>query len=158
MRPKRRLEKLSGTIEKLLASRGLGARLKEYRVLAVWDRAVGGVIAGHARPATVRGRKLTVTVDSSAWMQQLTLLRPEIIAKLNRMLGAAAVESVTFRLGEVEPPARRPRAAPTPLPDLDAAERARVAERVAGIADEGVREALRHLMELDLRNRKRKKE
>ena len=156
MRPKRkRLERLSGTIEQLLASRGLTARLKEYRVLGVWDRAVGEVIAAHARPAAVRGRKLTVTVDSSAWMQQLTLLRPELIEKLNRTLGEMAVESITLRMGEVEPPVRRTAARQAPAPELDAGERAKIEEYVAGIADPGVREALRHLIEKDVRSRKR---
>lgn len=156
-RRRKRLERLSGTIESLLASRGLVSRLKEYRVLGAWDRAVGAVIAEHARPATIRGGKLTVIVDSSAWMQQLTLLRPEIIAKLNSVLGRPAVEAITLRIGEIERPARQ-EADRRPLPELDASERKRVDEQVAGISDEGVRESLRHLMELDLRSRKRNKE
>ena len=147
---KRKIELLSRTIEKLLAARGLAGRMKEYRVFTVWEQAVGAVIARHAQPATIRGRKLTVIVDSSAWMQQLSLLRPELTEKLNRVLGEAVVEQITLRLGEVASltPAERP--ASHPAAPLTAEERETIEHAVSCIADPAVRESLRHLMEKDL--------
>src|SRR5512136_2268888 len=82
-RRSRKIEKLGITLEKVLNRRGLASKLKEYRLFGQWERAVGSVIARHAQPSAIRGKKLTVTVDSSAWMQQLSLLRPEIINKVN---------------------------------------------------------------------------
>ncbi len=155
MRQRRKVEQLSATIEKLLASRGLSSRLKEYRVLGVWERAVGEGIARHARPAMVRGKKLTVTVDSSAWMQQLSLLRPEIIAKLNSAMGADAVESITLRLGELPASPRARQQGPArPLPPLAPGERERIGELAAAIADPELRRAFEHLVETDLRARR----
>ena len=155
--PKKKIERLSKTIEKLLSARGLSGRLREYRVFTVWEQAVGGIIARHARPSAIRGRKLTVTVDSSAWMQQLSILRPELVEKLNGMLGGNAVEQVTLRIGEIAPagetlstagrPAARPAASLTPE-ERDAIEHA-----VNKIADPAVRESFRHLMEKDLLSR-----
>ena len=96
-----KVEKLSKTLEKLLADRGWSARLREYRVFSLWEKAVGPGIARHAQPSSIRGRRLTVIVDSSAWMQQLSLLKPEIVAKVNARLGTDGIESITLRLGEL---------------------------------------------------------
>lgn len=150
MPPKRKIERISATIEKLLARRGLSARIREYRVFGVWDQAVGDVLARHAQPGAIRGKKLTVTVDSSAWMQQLSLLRPEIIEKLNQVLGEGAVESITLRLGEVTRNIRVEDHRPVPAAVLGQGERDRIDAAVRGISDPAVRESLRHLMEKDL--------
>ena len=158
MPPKRKVEQLSTTIEKLLASRGLASKLKEYRVFGHWGRAVGEVIALHAQPSAVRGKKLTVTVDSSVWMQQLALLKPEIIEKVYRAMGANAVESITLRLGEV---AVRPRAkvrtgdrSRMPLGPED---QQKIEELASAIADPEVRRSFRHLVEMDFRAKRSRK-
>src|SRR5512147_470829 len=97
----RGIDKLSTTLARILKARGLEGRLHEYRIFALWDRTVGPAIARHAQPRTLRGRKLALIVDSPAWMQQLTLMKPEIIEKLNRGLGAQTIGDLTMRLGEI---------------------------------------------------------
>ena len=155
MPPKRKIEQLSTTIEKLLASRGLASKLKEYRVLGHWGGAVGDVIAQHAQPSMVRGRKLTVTVDSSAWMQQLSLLKPEIIEKLNASMGTNAVESITLKLGEVEVRPRPKAHAPaSELPSLTQEDQRRIEDLASMIADPEVRRSFQHLVEVDFRTKR----
>lgn len=150
----RKIELMSRTIEKLLNARGWSSRLKEYRVLGMWDRCVGPSIAAHAQPAMIRGKKLTVIVDSSAWMQQLSLLRPEIIEKLNKSLGEDAVESITLKMGEVRPTKGSDEGRSAPLRRLNADERRRIDELVREIEDEDSRNRLKHLIEKDLRSKK----
>ena len=151
----RKVEKLSSTIEKILRDRGWGAKLKEYRIYGIWEKAVGKGIARHARPTGMRGKKLTIMVDSSAWMQQLSMLKPEIMGKVNQYLREDAVESITLKLGEFELSAvQRDEYRPADG-KLGPEEQTRIEERVAGIADLQTRESLRHLMEKDLLNKKR---
>lgn len=155
--PSRKVEKLSSTIEKILRDRGWGAKLKEYRIYGVWEKAVGKGIARHARPAGMRGKKLTVLVDSSAWMQQLSMLKPEIMGKVNQHLREDAVESITLKLGEFEPSAVQRDEYRPAAGNLGPAEQARIEKCVAGIADLQTRESLRHLMEKDFLNKKLKR-
>jgi hypothetical protein len=152
--PSRKVEKLSSTIEKILRDRGWGTKLKQYRIYGVWEKAVGKGIARHARPAGMRGKKLTVIVDSSAWMQQLSMLKPEIMGKVNQRLGEEAIESITLKLGEFESSSVQRDEYRPAAGVLGPEEQTRIEQCVAGIADPQTRESLRHLMEKDFLNKK----
>ncbi len=150
----RKVEKLGITLEKMLARRGFASKLQEYRLFGQWERAVGAVIARHAQPSAIRAKKLTVTVDSSAWMQQLSFLRPELINKVNACLKEEAVESITLRIGELNLPAAPRQEHRPPAGSLDTAELRKVEEYVAAIADPEVRESFRRLIAKDLLSKK----
>lgn len=47
-----------------------------------WRRILGDRIAQHSVPRTCRGKTLTVAVASSVWAQELSLLMPDIIRRL----------------------------------------------------------------------------
>jgi hypothetical protein len=149
----KKIDRLSATLVKLLKARGLEGGLSEYRIAGQWEKSVGKVIALHARPASVRGKKLTLVVDSPAWMQQLSLLKPELVLKVNDALGRDVVRDITLKLGELASPGRRSeeRAVPTPL---TAEERERIERYVRELHDPDVRESLRRLIEKDFESRK----
>jgi hypothetical protein len=151
----RGIDKFSKTLSRILKARGLEGRLHEYRIFAAWDRAVGPAIARHARPRTLRGRKLALIVDSPAWMQQLTLMKPEIVEKLNRELGAETVGDMTMRLGEVAPEARPEEDAVPAGVELSADERETIEQYLHDIADRETREALRRVVEKDFLRKKK---
>jgi hypothetical protein len=151
---KRKLDRLSHTLGSMLKARGLGGRLSEYRVFGQWEKSVGPVIARHAQPQAVRGKKLTLVVDSPAWMQQLSLLKPEIVEKVNSALGKETIKAITLRLGEVES-----RTVPLEEPPvrtvLGQVERERIEDYVRGIGDPDIRKAVSRVIEKDLLSRKR---
>ena len=152
---RKKLDSLSHTLDKMLKARGLGGRLSEYRVFGQWEKSVGPVIARHAQPQAVRGKKLTLVVDSPAWMQQLSLLKPEIVEKVNRNLGKGTIKDITLRLGEVES-REQPVEEPPVRVVLDPDERKKIEDYVRGISDTDTREALRRVIEKDFLSRKRK--
>src|SRR5512136_416980 len=77
-------------------------RLKEGNIWLVWDSVVGKQIAGRARPVSFRDGTLTVAVNSSPWMQQLTFLKKGIMEKLNARLGEALVRDIYLKAGRPE--------------------------------------------------------
>jgi len=140
-----------------MKARGLQSRMSEYRIFGQWEQAVGSLIAGHAQPVSVRGSKLFLAVDSPAWMQQLSLLKPEIIEKVNKSLGKAAIREIGLNLGEItslRSPAGRD-AAPATV-TLSPEERATIESTVAGIGDADIRQALRRVMEKDVARKNRR--
>jgi len=152
----RKLDRLSHTLGSMLKARGLGSRLDEYRVFGQWEKSVGPVIARHAQPQTVRGKKLTLVVDSPAWMQQLSLLKPQIVEKVNRTLGKETIKDIMLRLGEVES-RKQASEAPPVRTVLSQDERAKIEDYVREISDADTREAVRRVIEKDFLNRKRDK-
>ncbi len=57
-------------------------------VQRVWPTVVGSAIAAEANPTAERGGVLTVTCSASVWAQELDLMGPEILARLNTAIGS----------------------------------------------------------------------
>ena len=146
--------KLYVTLQSLLKARGLESRLSEYRVLGRWEKAVGPAIARHARPVKLHGKKLYLTVDSPAWMQQLSLLKPEIVRKVNEALGRTAVADITLNLGEI-PDSERPPEDILVQPALDASDYETIEQYVRDISDPDIRAAIKRVIEKDFLSKRR---
>jgi len=132
----------------VLKDRGLLGSLSLAGLQSRWEGAVGPSIAGHARPDALRGGTLTVIVDSSPWMNQLSLLAPDIMQKLNAATGEEAVTDLRFRIGKVVEPGRKKAEGPF-VPKrrrLGADDKAEIEAAVEAIPDLELRAAARRLM------------
>ena len=96
-----RFVKVGQVIKEVLENQRKHGDAKMIRVWDVWSSAVGGQIAEHTSPAVFKGALLIVNVTDSAWLQQLWLLKAEIIGKVNDSLGEALVEEIRFKIGPV---------------------------------------------------------
>ncbi len=61
-------------------------------VQRVWPAAVGPAIAAEATPKSERSGVLTVSCTASVWAQELDLMGPAIVARLNELVGRPAIE------------------------------------------------------------------
>jgi predicted nucleic acid-binding Zn ribbon protein len=60
-------------------------------VQRAWPEAVGPAVATQARPVAERGRVVTISCSGSVWAQELDLMAPAIIERLNGGLRAGEV-------------------------------------------------------------------
>jgi predicted nucleic acid-binding Zn ribbon protein len=60
-------------------------------VQRAWRTAVGTVIAGEAQPTSERGGVVTVSCSASVWAQELDLMAPAILGRLNELLRSGRV-------------------------------------------------------------------
>lgn len=60
-------------------------------VQRVWPEAVGTAIAAEAEPSAERGGVLTVSCSAAVWAQELDLMAPAIIDRLNQLLDSGRV-------------------------------------------------------------------
>jgi len=145
-------------LEQLLQQKGLAGKLHAYRSWLVWDEVVGPQIAAHARPVRIRDGVLEVRVDQAVWMQQLQLLKPKLLARLNERLGGQTIGDIFWRRGALEPAPPAPTTQP-PRPPLSAEEIRRIDEIVAPLSEPDLRTHLRSLLirqaRLDLGRRSR---
>ena len=119
-------------------------RLHEVRLRTRWAAIVGPDVARRTQPGRLEQGCLTVTVDNSPWLHELTLRQADLVARLGEHL--PEIRSLRFVIGAVaaEPLARRARQAE---PRRLSADDARDIDRaVSVIVDADVAAAARRLL------------
>ncbi len=91
------IRSVGATMHELMRSLGIDRKLREYDAVVQWEQVVGAQIARIARAERISQGLLVVHVTASAWRQELTLRKSEIIRKLNEALGGEVVKDIRFR-------------------------------------------------------------
>ena len=60
-------------------------------VQRVWHGTVGEAISAEAKPTALKAGVLTVSCSGAAWAQELDLMAPEIIERVNRVLARGQI-------------------------------------------------------------------
>jgi predicted nucleic acid-binding Zn ribbon protein len=149
----RRPAPVADLLSALLRGTPAEVRLKEGRIWLIWETAVGSRIASHATPAAFREGVLTLRVDSAPWMQQLTYLKRDLIAKVNQELGEELVKDLFMKGGKVTPTAPVEKAAPPKRRELSKAELSWVSEQSESVTDPELRAVFDSLIRKDRENR-----
>lgn len=68
-----------------------------YNVLYNWEKIVGKDIALQSIPISIDNKILFIAVNSSVWCQHLSMLKDDIIYKINKFAGILLVEDLKFR-------------------------------------------------------------
>ena len=72
-------------------------------VQSAWRTVVGEAIAAESQPVSERAGLVTVSCRSAVWAQELSLMAPDLVLRLNEALGrdggAGAVTELRFRVG-----------------------------------------------------------
>ena len=71
------------------------------RVQAAWPGTVGAAIAAEAEPVSERDGVVTVACRSAVWAQELELMGPDLVSRLNSALGDPAGAAPVRRLRAV---------------------------------------------------------
>jgi hypothetical protein len=64
-----------------------------------WEEAVGEETSLHCYPVAMRGNTLELSVDSSAWCQQLQYRKKDILKGVRAILGERSPDELLFQLG-----------------------------------------------------------
>lgn len=106
---KKQPEKLGDVLSSFLEQSGLAGRVEQAAVVPEWEQLVGAQIAAVTTPIMIsRDGTLFVAVRTSAWMQELSLMEPQLLHALNARTGgtskeigggrSAAIERIHWRL------------------------------------------------------------
>lgn len=132
---------ISALLESVFAGKPAQKRIREAKAWQFWEEAVGAHIAGKAAPVAFRDGTLTVRVSGSAWMQQLSLLKLDIISQLNSAIGEPLVNDIFFRQGTIQQKIAEQTESVVPKRALTAGEEKLLLERTSGVTDPELREA-----------------
>ena len=97
---KKRPEALGKLVTNWLGESGLANRVDQARVIPEWPRLVGPQIAKVTEPRSISANgTLFVRVTTNAWMNELSLLEPELLRSLNADPGRQPVKRIRWLLG-----------------------------------------------------------
>ena len=99
-RPKRsRPIAVGEALQGYLKRAGLARRVGQAQVIPEWPRLVGAQIAAVATPESITpDGVLFVRVATSSWMNELQLMTPDIMARINAGRGAGRIASIRWLL------------------------------------------------------------
>jgi predicted nucleic acid-binding Zn ribbon protein len=100
-RPKKRGSPIavSEALNGYLSRAGLARRVGQAQVIPDWPHLVGPQIAAVATPESVTpDGVLFVRVTTSSWMNELQLMTPDIMARINAGRGAGRIKTIRWLL------------------------------------------------------------
>jgi predicted nucleic acid-binding Zn ribbon protein len=104
-RKKQRPENISSIIAGVLGDRGLTDRVKQAAIIPEWTSLVGPQIAAVTSPESITANgTLFVRVKTNAWMNELSLLEPELLRSLNANPERIPVRRIRWMLGPGDKP------------------------------------------------------
>ena len=138
------MEDLFQALPKLLRAAGESEEVLEAASFAAWRRVAGEALRGCAVPFRLYRKTLVVSVPDATWKRQLEQVSPQLVFRLNSLLGQAVVTYVEFRVDPQTVREERARLRDSPYERLtqeDAALRrsAELDDAAAAIHDEDLR-------------------
>jgi hypothetical protein len=143
------LQKLGNILQGVLKKHNITIDSEEQRLLEIWNKAVGTQISAHTRPEKLKRNTLFVKVSSSVWMQQLHILKSEIIEKINQLLGKELVKNIHFSIGVIpSAPLRNPYPPSFSLEScpLRDKEKKLIEKNTSSVTDQELKEILKRVM------------
>lgn len=132
------MDSISRLIPAILKASGGEERMLESACVSAWNLAVGEATLRGSRPVALNGKTLTVAAVDAQWKRQLENLAPQILFKLNSVLGQPAVTRIHIIIDAGFVHAAQPsvtvKEIPPPRPDAD------LTAAAAIITDEKLRE------------------
>lgn len=154
MKKTRGLTSAAGAVQGFLQGQELSAVLRPHLAKACWAEVVGPQVAGVTQVAAVCDGVLVVRVKNSVWANELTLLKDDMLRRLNTTLGGRVLSDIHFQAGGLGRVPKKSVPAPPEIPTaaelarivLPGEVKTRVESALADITDDALRERMRRTM------------
>jgi predicted nucleic acid-binding Zn ribbon protein len=97
---KKKPEPIGNLVANWLGESGLARRVDQAGIVPEWPSLVGAQIAAVTSPKSITANgTLFVSVKTNAWMNELSLLEPELLRSLNAKSGRTPIRRIRWILG-----------------------------------------------------------
>lgn len=91
---KRDVKPLGEVIRKLLRDNGMETPLLQMQLVDAWDVVTGPTVARYTREKFVKNQVLFVKIINPALRQDLSMMRSQLVKRLNGQVGASIITDV----------------------------------------------------------------
>ena len=88
---RREVKSISDLLNKYLRAEGFEAPLLQKRVIDSWERVVGRTVASYTGEKFIKNQTLFVKIVNPALRQDLSMMRSQIVKRLNAEVGAMVI-------------------------------------------------------------------
>ena len=149
MRKTRGITPAFGAVESFFRDQELAAALRPHLAKAHWAGVVGPQVAGVTQVEAVKSGVLYVRVKNSVWANELTLLKDDMLRRLNLKLGGRVLTDIHFKASGLAKAKKTADRAKSPVPTDAELARTPLTKRAAA----GIDAALAEIRDDALRGR-----
>jgi predicted nucleic acid-binding Zn ribbon protein len=96
------MKKINSVLESVLRSCNLWYGYQQYQLVLSWPEIVGAPLSDVTRAEQISNGVLKVLVKDSVWSYHLTMMKPQLVDKLNKYAGSKIVKDIIFRIGSLD--------------------------------------------------------
>ncbi|MBV8054077.1 MAG: DUF721 domain-containing protein [Deltaproteobacteria bacterium] len=101
VRRRKFFQQIGGTIQDLLAHLDTGGHFDLVRLIRLWPEIVGETIARRTEVISLKFHTVVVKVSTAMWIQELNLMRPQILSRIKAAMRSDAVREIRFVQGRL---------------------------------------------------------
>ncbi len=102
---------IAAALEPLLERLDTGGQFTLIRLIRAWPAIAGETIARRTEVVSLRARTVVIKVSGAMWIQELQLMKSQILARVEGAIGARVIDDIHFiagRLARRNPPRLKP--------------------------------------------------
>lgn len=149
---------IADVILSALGQSGMKDQARRFRITQIYDETVGPIVAKRSCPLGFSRGVLMLKSQSTAWQNELTFLKTDIMARLNEALGSEVIQDIRVVAGHRYPDPEPIEPADTPgqwcEQDDHPEDLAQIEKTVSTIEDPEVRQSLRKVMMIAARRKR----
>jgi len=111
------MEDLIKSLSSVVRAAGSSPEVTEAAAIAAWKYVAGTGMRPHAIATKLEGSTLVVDVRDTIWQTQLTMMRSQLLFRVNSALGQALVSKLELRVNPNAMPVEKPRKQDTDILD-----------------------------------------
>ncbi len=93
----KKIEDIGSIIGSVVDKMELSKKLKRSNIFNHWEDIVGSGIAKKSKPQKLVHKTLYVSVTTSTWANELSLMSEKLIEKINSFIGEDVVKTIRFK-------------------------------------------------------------
>lgn len=93
---RKEVKSIGELILKNLRAQGLETPLQQKRLIEAWPEVMGEMIAGYTKELYIKNQTLHVRLTNPALRADLSMMRPEIVKKLNAVVDTQVIVDIRF--------------------------------------------------------------
>ncbi|MBQ5981188.1 MAG: DUF721 domain-containing protein [Prevotella sp.] len=91
---KRQVQQIDDILNLVLREQGLETPLQQKRLIDQWETVTGNIVAKYTEEKFIKNQTLFVKITNPALRQDLTMMRHQLVKRLNESVGALVIIDV----------------------------------------------------------------